>query len=120
MSYLNEQPEVDIPCKTCDKFIDCTKKIEELKIEQYGENPDVDNDDEEFSFHSDLMIMLTRDCEILSKYFPFDVVSRDGLMQRPYEESMNIEDPPIPNEEEWDMRNLVLFWFFKPYNIITD
>jgi len=112
--------ELDIPCKSCDMFNVCIKKIEDLKIKQYGEDPDYISEDEHFQFHTDLMNLLC-DCKILSEYFPYDIVSRDGLMVNSkdnnhyrHHEASKIEGM---DEDEWLRRNQELFYFFLPYNV---
>jgi len=119
---MSEEPKVDIPCKTCKNFKKCIDKIEALKIKQYGVDPDYISDDESYSFHTDIMNLLTRDCKILDDYFPYNIVSRDGLMARPntgrYKHQL-LSSKGLIEEEEWDLRNFVLYWFFYEYNVKT-
>jgi len=115
----NTAGEEDIPCKQCEKFNDCVEKIEALKIEQYGINPEYISEDEDYQFHTDIMSLLSRDCVIMQQYFPFVVVSRDGLMAQPtdgtkHEKASNIENI---EENEYDRRYGELYWFFHEYNV---
>lgn len=114
---MSDEPKVDIPCKLCKKFQKCLKEIHELKVKQYGKDHIIDNEDyEEYHyFHTDLISKLTTDCEIMKDYFPFDIVSRDGLMVRPefnYSKHGKMLSEMIMDEDEWYSRNLVLYWFF--------
>ena len=111
--------EEDIPCKTCNKFDSCVDKIKQLIKRQYGDPPEFVDCEEPMHFHTDLMCMLTRDCEILSAYFPYDVVSRDGLMAQPssYSKHHKASQRLNMDENEWYRRNEELYYFFLDYSV---
>jgi hypothetical protein len=117
---MSDEPKVDIPCKTCKDFKKCIDKIEALKIKQYGVDPDYISDDEDYSFHTDIMDLLTGECKTLEEYFPYNVASRDGLMVQPDADGYKhrlLSSKNFIEEEEWYLRNLVLYWFFREYNV---
>jgi hypothetical protein len=107
----------DIPCKSCKKFDSCIIKIDELKDHMYGN--DYINGEEDMHFHTDIMDLLTKDCQILYDYHPYIVVSRDGLM-RPYQyqhKHWKASERQNMDEEEWGERECNLYYFFLEYNV---
>ena len=113
--------EKDIPCKKCDQFSSCVEKIVKLRIEQYGENPDYIDEDQDYSFQSEIMCLLTRECKDMDEYFPFDVASRDGLMVQSICHYRHEKATKRQNmeENEWHRRFLMLYHFFLEYNVKT-
>jgi hypothetical protein len=116
--------KLDIPCKTCDKWDKCKEKLVELRIKLYGENLDYIGELEDYLFHTDMMERLCKDCDIIYNYFPFDVVSRDGLMVQSNDNNPHKHHDATKikslDENEWLRRNEILFGFLSPYNVMSD
>lgn len=112
--------EEDIPCKKCDQFSSCVEKIEKLRIEQYGENPDYVCEDADYSFHSEIMCLLSRDCKTIEEYLPFVIISRDGAMEQfrygHYKHAKSVQRQNM-DDNEWHRRFLMLYHFFYEYNV---
>jgi hypothetical protein len=115
-----ETKEEDIPCIECDKSKECVRKIIDLRIAQYGSSPELYDEDEDYMFHTEIMSLLIRECETMKKYFPFEVVSRDGMMRRPdkqYLKHWKADLREMVEEDEWGRRKEKLYGFFYKYNV---
>jgi len=108
---MNKSKEI-IPCYSCKKLKNCIVKINKLKLKMYGIDPKYISDDEPDQFHTDMMHILTSECKKLRVYFPYKVVSRDGLMVHP---NFPMETDLI-EEEEWNLKNLDLYEFYREYH----
>jgi len=116
-----ETKEEEIPCKSCDKlFKECIRKIIDLRTTQYGNPPEVYDEDEDSIFYSEIMLLLIVECETMKKYFPFTVVSRDGTMNYPenqYLKHWKASLRRMISEDEWYRRNEKLYDFFYRWNV---